>query len=207
MQPLMPIRTLILASARPRDAASVCPSMQARVIGVLPDLRRYAQSLARHRENGEDLVQDSVVRMLAAADRFDPDTNLRAWAFTIMRNLFLSNCRSPRSRLLCLDDVESGLAGTPPAQTRGLELADLRGQLALLPHAARSQLALAAEGRTYQALALADGCAVGTVKSRVHRARAALRRQLSAAYGMDAPAASGGAARLAAAPAAQPCAA
>jgi len=151
---------------------------------VLPALRRYAYLLTRSRADSEDVVQDAAVNMLAAAARFEPGTNFRAWAFTILRNRFLSAFVVRRRRTVCLDDVDLAFACTRATQSDGIEFDDLRRHVAHLPAAAQALLALAADGSMrYDEIAARDGSAVGTVKSRVHRARAQLRRKLDAAYG------------------------
>jgi RNA polymerase sigma-70 factor (ECF subfamily) len=148
----------------------------------MPALRGYANSLARHREDAEDLLQDGVLRMLGAADRFVPGSSFRAWAFTILRNRFLNDCVRRRARFVSLDAQEVPLAITIAVQSQRLELRDLHRQFAMLPAPAQRVLVLAAQGESsYLAIARQDGCAVGTVKSRVHRARAQLRDRLHAA--------------------------
>lgn len=164
--------------------ASVSPSAIAgQLLAVMPSLTGYARSLAGNRADSDDLVQDAVVSMLAAAARFEPGTNFRAWAFTILRNRFLSEFVVKRRRTVCIDDVDLAFASTRATQSDGLECADLHRHFAELPAEAQALLALAADGATpYDSIAARDGSAVGTVKSRVHRARAQLRRRLDAAY-------------------------
>lgn len=153
------------------------------LLAVMPALTGYARSLASNRADSDDLVQDAVVSMLAAAARFEPGTSFRGWAFTILRNRFLSEFVVKRRRTVCIDDVDLAFASTRATQSDGLECDDLRRHFAELPAEAQALLALAADGATpYDQIALRDGSAVGTVKSRVHRARAQLRRKLDTAY-------------------------
>jgi RNA polymerase sigma-70 factor (ECF subfamily) len=150
----------------------------------MPALTGYARFLAGNRADSDDLVQDATVNMLAAAARFQPGTNFRAWAFTILRNRFLSAVVPRRRRMVCIDDVDLASVCTRATQSDGLEFDDLRRHVAQLPAPAQALLALAADGSTpYDRIAARDGSAVGTVKSRVHRARAKLRRKLDIAYG------------------------
>ncbi len=149
------------------------------LVALLPNLRAYARFLTGNRHDADDLVQDTAVRLLAAADRFQPGTNFRAWAFTAMRNRFLNEFVAKRRNHASLDAMDVELGAVAPDQTHGLELQDLARQLMRLPAEHRSILALAADGSlSYEEIAAVSGCAVGTVKSRVHRARAALQRLL-----------------------------
>lgn len=148
---------------------------------VRPALMAYARALARHREDAEDLFQDCVVRLLGACASFAPGSCFRAWAFTILRNRFLSDCVVRRRRFVSLDAEQWPEVSVGATQSHQLEVADLWRQFATLSAPARRLLILAAEGEApYQAIAQADGCALGTVKSRVHRARAQLRERIAA---------------------------
>lgn len=179
-----------------RDAATVSPvpndrrtddgpvpSFDRNLVAVLPSLRAYARFLAGNREDADDLVQDTVVRMMRAADSFRGGTNFRAWACKILRNRFFDQIAERPRRVVCLNDVDMAFASTSPTQTHGLECQDLARQFMRLPHESRSLLALAAgETMPYEEIAQISGCAVGTVKSRVHRARATLQRLMYTAY-------------------------
>jgi RNA polymerase sigma factor (sigma-70 family) len=105
-------------------------SVREGLIEMLPALRRYAWSLTRHRQNSEDLVQDAMVRMLAAEQRFQPGTDFKRWSFTVLRNLFLSGVRSKRGRQISLDDADLDAACTQADQSDGLELQDLQRRTA-----------------------------------------------------------------------------
>ena len=91
--------------------------MRAELTDELPHLRRYAMSLARQKDEADDLVQECLVKALAAADKFEPGTNLRAWLFTILRNAFINKTRD-RARANALTDGMAKLYGmsSPPAQ-------------------------------------------------------------------------------------------
>ena len=141
-------------------------------------LRRYARSLTRDRDGADDLVQAGMLRALSRAAQFQPGTNLRAWLFTIMRNEFISRMRTARSRgvHVSMDDVGHRLP-VAPAQEARVELNELRSALMDLPCEERRLLgAVAYEGRSYADAAAGLNVAVGTVKSRVARTRARLRR-------------------------------
>lgn len=159
------------------------PSFDQNLVAVLPSLRAYARFLTGNRQDADDLVQDAVVRMLKAADSFKEGTSFRAWAFTVLRNRFLNAITARHRRFVCLNDIDMAFASTSPTQTHGLECQDLARQFMRLPDESRSLLALAAgETMPYEEIAQISGCAVGTVKSRVHRARATLQRLMYTAY-------------------------
>ncbi|MDQ1078802.1 sigma-70 family RNA polymerase sigma factor [Pseudoroseomonas cervicalis] len=145
------------------------------LLACLPDLRAYARSLTRNRHDADDLVQDAVVRMLNSADRFQPGTNFKAWAFTILRNRFLNEFVAKRRLTREMDDSELERITVSARQDEGLELSDFQRIFHRLPEDHRSILTLVAgSGLPYEDVAKVLGCAVGTVKSRVHRARSAL---------------------------------
>jgi RNA polymerase sigma-70 factor (ECF subfamily) len=145
------------------------------LIACLPQLRAFARSLSGHRELADDLVQDAIVRALAAQDSFRPGTNFRAWIFTILRNLFFTERRKSRMVVQSIDTSEHDLAPVAPSQESSVEFDDFRAALMKLPHDQREALILVgASGMSYEEAAQVSGCAVGTVKSRVSRARRTL---------------------------------
>jgi RNA polymerase sigma-70 factor (ECF subfamily) len=158
-------------------------AIDSELIGLLPNLRAYARFLTGNRHDADDLVQDTVVRLLGAADRFVPGTNFKAWAFTVLRNRFLNEFVAKRRPTCALEDVADQFLSLAPVQTHQMEMGDLAREFSRLPEEYRSVLALAVgEQLSYEEIAGILQCAVGTVKSRVHRARAALQRRLKAAY-------------------------
>ncbi len=154
---------------------------------TLYNLARY---LTRSPTDAEDLVQETYARALSAVHQFTPGTNLKAWLFRILRNTFLSQYRHERHNPTVggLDTVVAVAPGAEPAQwlLGDLELDRLRkvvGEeieraLASLSEEARTVILLDLEGLTEVEVAQVVGCAVGTVKSRLSRARAALREKL-----------------------------
>ena len=161
----------VFAAATPEDRhAAVC----AGAIAHLPDLRAYARSLTGNGHQADDLVQGAILRALSAAQQFTPGTNFRAWSFTILRNVFYNQWRSQASRHLMLDD---GAAPTSaPTQDASLEVCDFRRAFAQLGSDHREALLLiGAAELTYSEAAVVCNCATGTMKSRVSRARSALR--------------------------------
>jgi RNA polymerase sigma-70 factor (ECF subfamily) len=163
------------------------PSIDRDLVALLPNLRAYALFLTGNRADADDLVQDTAVRLLGAADRFEEGTNFKAWAFRVLRNRFLNEFVAKRRRTRPLHELDDGFASVFPDQMDGLELKDLVRQFMRLPPEFRSVLALAGGANmSYEEIAAISGCAVGTVKSRVHRARAALEALLRKAYAPNA---------------------
>ncbi len=155
----------------------------AQLIRQVPDLRQYAQSLCRDRDFADDLVQETLLRAWAGADRFEAGTNLGAWLFTILRNAFLSSRRKRSREVEDPGGEHAARLRAPHSQDAHMDHQDLERAIGKLPHDQRSALLLvAAEGLTYGDAALACGCPVGTVKSRVQRART----RLADAMGLEA---------------------
>lgn len=147
------------------------------VAQFLPQLRAFARGLTGHREAADDLVHDTVVRALAAKHQFTPGTNLRAWLFTILRNAHHSNYRRRRIDGGSIDDLAESQVAGPPQQLVQIELKEVQRLLQLLPVKFREALLLvSAAGMSYEEAAAVCGCAVGTTKSRVNRARNELLR-------------------------------
>ncbi len=158
----------------------------------LDALYRVARRLTGRADDAEDLVQETYARALRGAAKFTPGTNLRAWLFRVLRNAFLDG-RRRQGRAVPVDADADPDGATDPASAgdgwlRGdAELERLRGvvgeeieaALLRLGDDARAVVLLDAEGLGTAEIAEVMGCAPGTVKSRLHRARAALRAQLS----------------------------
>jgi RNA polymerase sigma-70 factor, ECF subfamily len=145
----------------------------------IPYLRRYARALTGGAEAADDLVQDSLERAIARFDQFRPGTNLRAWLFTIVHNMRCDQHRRlvRRPIEIPIDDAPQQ-ASTRANQADALHLADFRRAFGRLSEAHREVLALVGlEGLDYQRAASILGVEVGTVKSRVFRARECLRRE------------------------------
>jgi RNA polymerase sigma-70 factor, ECF subfamily len=147
------------------------------VVECLPQLRVYARSLTGRRDAADDLVQDAVVRALAARHSFTPGTNLRAWLFTILRNACFSNYRRNQLQLTCIEELPEGRLAMPPRQLGQLELQEVERSIQELPMVFREALLMVSvAGMNYAEASAEAGCAVGTTKSRVNRARSHLRR-------------------------------
>jgi RNA polymerase sigma-70 factor, ECF subfamily len=146
---------------------------------LLPRLRLQALALTHKRSDADDLVQDAVRNALAARDRFTPGTDLAAWLYRILRNRFISIVRRAREATGREEDIAATARSGRGAQDDALVLGELRDALGRLPAEQRVALvAVVVQGMSYHALAAATGCAVGTAKSRVFRARNTLHAVL-----------------------------
>jgi RNA polymerase sigma-70 factor, ECF subfamily len=148
------------------------------VIAILPKLRVQALALTRNRAGAEDLVQDAVCNALSAQNSFIPGTNFAACMHRILRNRFISNLRKRRDTT-DIEDVPSSVFATDAPHEDRLALKELAKAMAKLPSDQREALVMVViHGMSYEALADATGCAVGTAKSRVFRARRQLESWL-----------------------------
>ena len=144
------------------------------MLAAVPSLRAFAISLCGNVDRADDLVQEALLRALANLDSFEPGTNMSAWLFTILRNLFRSEYRKRRREVEDADGSYAESLTSLPDQTSHLEMDEFRKALELLPTDQRESLILVgASGFSYEEAAGICGCAVGTIKSRVNRARTA----------------------------------
>jgi len=152
-------------------------------------LYNFARWLCRDPLESEDLVQETYARALGSAHRFEAGSNLRAWLFRILRNAFLDRRRrsqraaDPDSRGEPETDADPADAATSEldlGQIRALVADDVAAAVRALPEAFRTVILLDLEGMTEAEVASVLGCATGTVKSRLSRARALLRERLAA---------------------------
>jgi RNA polymerase sigma-70 factor (ECF subfamily) len=145
----------------------------------LDALYRVARRLTGGDERARDLVQDTFIRALAAQDQFERGTNLRAWLFRILRNAHVDDRR--RARVAPFVDGEAPRPATPSdvEQVKSAVADDVERALASLGPDARTIILLDLEGFTETELARVLDCPVGTIKSRLSRARAALRERLA----------------------------
>src|SRR5476651_2049880 len=145
------------------------------ILAAIPNLRAFAISLSGNVDRADDLVQETILRALANIDSFQPGTNMPAWLFTILRNLFRSEYRKRRREVEDPDGRYAETLKSHPEQTGRVEFEEFRAALAKLPSDQREALILVgASGFSYDDAAAICGCAVGTIKSRVNRARSKL---------------------------------
>jgi len=148
------------------------PDFEQDLVGAISHLRAFARSFANDPARADDLVQETLVKAWNSRDSFTPGTNFRAWLFTILRNVYFSQHRKLRREVDDPDEQYQNTLSVPPEQPGHLDLADFRSALQTLPPDQREALVLVgAEGFSYEEAAEICGCAVGTIKSRVNRAR------------------------------------
>jgi RNA polymerase sigma-70 factor (ECF subfamily) len=141
-------------------------------------LRRYAMFLTRSRADADDLIQETMLRVLTKLHLWQPGTDFRAWSFTIMRNQNINNIRrrARMNRLLAEAAPDPAVSGN---QLASVELRDVAAALGELPAAQRSIIVLVGrDGAAYTGVARSLGIPIGTVRSRLSRARTALRERL-----------------------------
>lgn len=148
------------------------------LVAEIPHLRGYAMKLVRNTAAADDLLQQTALHAWRSQTQFALGTNFRAWIYRILRNEFLSSCRRARFTPLPLDDLpESGHAGD---QEDKVMAGEVRAAIADLPQSQREALYLRYESHyTYGEAAAALDCSVGTVKSRLWRARQALQEAVA----------------------------
>jgi RNA polymerase sigma-70 factor (ECF subfamily) len=180
--------TIVLADANARRSTAVDevtertmlqPSERDVMLAAVPNLRAFAISLSGNVDRADDLVQGTLLRAIASIKSFKPGTNMSAWLFTILRNLFRSEYRKRRREV---EDVDGGYAASlksPAEQHSRLEFKELADALPTLPFVQREALLLVgASGFSYDEAAAICETPVGTIKSRVNRARMRLAELL-----------------------------
>ena len=161
------------------------------MLALIPTLRAFAVSLCGRMDRADDLVQETLLKAWQNIDRFEEGTNLRAWLFTILRNTYFSEMRKSRREVEDVDGKKTAALSVGPSQHGYVDMQDFRSALALIPADQREALVLVgAVGMSYEEAAEVAQCAVGTIKSRVNRARKRLNEDLgltdAEAYGPDA---------------------
>src|SRR3982074_1273156 len=150
------------------------------ILASVPSLRAFAISLSGNGDRADDLVQETLMRAIANIDSFQPGTNMSAWLFTSLRNLFRSEYRKRRREVEDADGRYADSLKSHPEQPGRVEFEELRMALAKLPPDQREALILVgASGFSYEEAAAICCCAVGTIKRRVNRARTRLSDLLS----------------------------
>lgn len=166
-------------SSQPAPAADPV-EFKRELTGVVPHLRAFARGLCGRPDMADDLVQETLMKAWAAQERFEPGTSMRAWTFVILRNAYLTDMRRNRFRGEYDENVAERILTAPAGQEEPIHLSDMHRALLTLPPERREALLLVgAGGFSYEEAANICGCAVGTIKSRVGRARAALNAMLA----------------------------
>jgi RNA polymerase sigma-70 factor, ECF subfamily len=151
------------------------------VVGLIPALRAFAWSLSHNGSDADDLVQDTLIKAWSNREKFEPGTNLRAWLFTILRNTYYTSVMRRRREVRDEMGEYAGMLQTPPTQEWSVAMRSLQIALQQLPVEHREALILVgAAGLSYEEAADICGCALGTIKSRVNRARARLLKIMDA---------------------------
>ena len=159
---------------------STAPDIRKALLAAIPSLRAFAISLCGSADKADDLVQETLVKAWSHIGSFTEGTNMPAWLFTILRNQFYSQYRRRRREV---EDPEGEMAGqlaSLPEQHGHMDMLDFRSALQQLPADQREAIILVgASGLSYEDAASICGCAIGTMKSRVNRARNRLAELLS----------------------------
>jgi RNA polymerase sigma-70 factor (ECF subfamily) len=151
------------------DHATLCDELAQ----WIPNLRAFALSLTQSAQQSDDLVQDTLVKALSNLDKFEMGTNLRAWLFTILRNSFYNEIRRTKyQQTVALDEIGPEALDLRATQEKYIEFRDVLNALSqLAPEQREVIILIAAEGLSYEEAAAICKCPVGTVKSRLSRAR------------------------------------
>ena len=159
-------------------SAPVAEAVYAAIEAQLPALRRFSGRLTRSASDREDLVQETVMRALRSSHQFRPDTQLRSWLFTIMRNTFNTEYRRRCREPVGLGEELFERASINAPQEWAVRRSELRSALGRIPQRSRRTLLLVAMGVSYTETARLCACEIGTVKSRVNRARKMLEDEI-----------------------------
>ena len=144
-------------------------------VAAIPNLRGFAVSLCGNLEHADDLVQETLLKAFKNIDSFEEGTNLKAWLFTILRNTYFSERRRAKREVEDVDGLHASRLAIHPEQHGHMDMCELHDALNMLKDDQREALILVcAAGMSYEEAAAISGCAVGTIKSRVNRARAKL---------------------------------
>ena len=167
-------------SARPPPHEAGGADFRESLIQSIPYLRAFARTLSRGRDNADDLCQEALIRAWASRASFTPGSNLKAWLFAILRNQYYSEGRRAWRNQPWDEALAEQTLITRGSQESAVELSELKRAMSLLPDTQREALILVGASEfSYQEAAEICGCAIGTIKSRVGRARQTLLAALS----------------------------
>ncbi|WP_313618034.1 sigma-70 family RNA polymerase sigma factor [Agrobacterium sp.] len=153
--------------------------LRADIADMTPALVAFARRFVRNNADVEDLVQETIFRSLRSLHCFTPGTSLKSWLFTIMRNTFCTRYKLARRECVGLPTQVQERMSTPATQDWTLQREDVMRAVRGLDDDQRQALLLVAEGTSYADAAKICKCKIGTIKSRVNRAREALRHKLN----------------------------
>ena len=173
-------------SGQIEGAMTATSSWRDEVVALIPALRAFAWSLSHNGSDADDLVQDTLIKAWTNREKFEPGTNLRAWMFTILRNTYYTHVLRRRREVRDETGEYAETLKTPPTQEWSVAMHALQVALQELPPEHREALILVgAAGLSYEEAAEICGCALGTIKSRVNRARARLLKIMDAEDASD----------------------
>ena len=156
------------------------PSVKEAFLAALPTLRAFSISLCGRTAQAEDLVQETLLKGWAHLGSFEPGSNMNAWLYTILRNEYYSLFRKRRHEVDDADGQFAARLASHPTQESHLQFLDFRAALdQLSPDHREALILVGASGLPYEDAAKLCGCAVGTLKSRVNRARLRLAELLA----------------------------
>ena len=156
------------------------PSVKDDLLAALPSLRAFAISLCGRTSRADDLVQETLVKAWANLSSFQPGSNMIAWLYTILRNEYYSEFRKRRHEVGDEEGRYAARMATRPTQESHMQFLDFRAAMdRLAPDHREALILVGASGLSYEDAAGICGCAVGTMKSRVNRARTRLAELLA----------------------------
>ncbi|MCP3931327.1 MAG: RNA polymerase sigma factor [Bacteroidetes bacterium] len=158
------------------------------LVGISNSLRAFSLKLTGNNDDAEDLYQDTALRIITNADKFRPNTNFKAWAVTIMRNIFINNYRKKVRRNMIIDQtpnnyyLNSGDRVVDNDGETGVAYGELMKMVNALPEDFRKPFWMAYQGYKYEEIAEELGSPLGTIKSRIFFARKKLQKMYKIAY-------------------------
>ena len=162
-------------------------AFRADLLAIIPSLRAFARGLSGNRDMADDLAQEALAKAWGARASYTPGTNFRAWMFRILRNHFYTTATVARRFTTYDPEAAERLLTTPPTQDGGLMVADLQRGLLTLPAEQREALLLLESGLQWNEISEIANVPLGTVKSRITRGRAALKRYMDGTDTDDSP--------------------
>ncbi|AZO53491.1 MAG: sigma-70 family RNA polymerase sigma factor [Mesorhizobium sp.] len=166
-------------SARHQNASAGRAGNDASIVDLIPALRAFARTFCRNPDDADDLVQETLTKGLANIDQFETGTRMKSWLFTIMRNTFYTRARTAAREAPGLLDCASSRPVSEATQEWSVQSREVHGAIQKLPeHQREVVMLIGVLGVSYEEAAEICGCAVGTVKSRLNRARENILRHL-----------------------------
>lgn len=175
-----------MLKTEPAHMAPTVSDFRQALVSHLPHLRAVARTLTGQRDKADDLVNDTVLKALSAEAQFQIGTNLKAWLMTILRNHYINGLRRSRIEVESTGEIPESALPTPPNQEHVVEVNEVGIALQRMSIEHREILVLiSAAGLSYEEAAEVCGCAVGTIKSRLNRARSELKHMLNQSKGLN----------------------